>query len=198
MICAIPCSNDDTYAMPTSMLCCDIVPINRVMLGLIFSLPRQPVGPAMRGQCKAPICIHELVWVLGAPAHFPPPHPHSTGPLPNQPLCNVRRGRYRYTDNLLALEARRPGLNYPPLLRNVVTPLRVEVWEDHLTSHPDPTFVGYLLRRLRDRFRIGPQGQGGGRQTKRNLRSAYEHAEVVPCSGSSAGPHSMLIPISCS
>ena len=55
----------------------------------------------------------------------------------------------------------------------------MEAWEERLASHPDPTFVGYLLRGLRDGFRIGPQGQGGGRQAKRNLRSAYEHAEVI-------------------
>ena len=54
-----------------------------------------------------------------------------------------------------------------------------QAWASHLTAHPDPTFAQYLLRGLQAGFRIGPQGRGAPRQAKRNLRSAYEHPEVI-------------------
>ena len=38
---------------------------------------------------------------------------HPTGQLPNQPLCNIRKGSYRYMDDLHALETRRPGPQPP-------------------------------------------------------------------------------------
>ena len=48
-----------------------------------------------------------------------------------------------------------------------------------LESTGPVAFVTYLMRGLREGFRIGPRGLSGGHQAKRNLRSAYDHAEVI-------------------
>ena len=107
----------------------------------------------------------------------------SAGPtqLPNLPLCNIKWGKYIYINDLFQLEARQSGLTSPtlPQLQRVSTPLRAEIWEELLASHPDPTFAQYIIHGIRSGFRIGPHGQGTCRQTRRNLHSAYEHPEVI-------------------
>ena len=67
----------------------------------------------------------------------------------------------------------------PHTLQHIVSPLRVEVWEEYLSKHPDPTFAQYLLQGLSQGFRIGFQRTARCIRAKRNLRSTYDHPEVV-------------------
>jgi len=55
----------------------------------------------------------------------------------------------------------------------------MEAWEQHLYRHPDRTFVAYLLQGLREGFRIGFDRTTPCRATTRNLKSVYDHPEVV-------------------
>ena len=113
--------------------------------------------------------------------HSPPPHTPAAGPAhaPNIPLCNIRQGKYSYTDDLLVLGSQQPRPQHPGhlQLQHITTPLQVERW--HLDSHPDQVFVQYLLGGIRDGFRIGTSGSHGCRHAKRNLRLAYEHPEII-------------------
>ena len=61
-----------------------------------------------------------------------------------------------------------------------VTPLQASVRQVALQDCPDPRFCQFLVRGLREGFRIGynaPHEQL--RSAKRNIPSAYEHPEVV-------------------
>ena len=64
-------------------------------------------------------------------------------------------GRYRYTGHLLALETCKPEEVTSVTGADIVTPLQVEVWEAGLAAHPDRQFAEYILRGLRQGFRIG-------------------------------------------
>jgi len=98
-----------------------------------------------------------------------------------QPLCNLQQGRYRYTEDLKALEQKsgQDDPNIPPQLQHIITPLRAEAWKKYLTNYPDQEFAQYLLQGIQHGFHIGFQGNTQGRRAKRNLRSAYEHPEVI-------------------
>ena len=72
-----------------------------------------------------------------------------------------------------------PTLPTLPQLQRISTPLLAKIWEELLTSHPDPTFSQYIIRGIRSGFRTGPQGHGTCRRARRNLRSGYEHPEVI-------------------
>ncbi len=93
----------------------------------------------------------------------------------------MRRGRYIYRDDLLALEQAHGQQVLPtnPRLELIVTPLRVEAWQHYLSGHPDRLFTRYLLQGICQGFRIGFHSRSACRRAKRNLRSTYEHPEVV-------------------
>ena len=67
---------------------------------------------------------------------------------------SAKEGRYKYTQDLLRLEAYRPstesaaglGASLPGDVGVVRTPLRVVAWEVTLRCHPNREFVGFLLR----------------------------------------------------
>ena len=62
-------------------------------------------------------------------------------------------GSYRYTGHLLALERCAPtGWSAD---RMVSTPLVADAWETGLSGHPDRLFVEFILRGIREGFRIG-------------------------------------------
>ena len=46
-------------------------------------------------------------------------------------------------------------------------------------SYPDQQFGQFLLRGIRDGFRIGARELGGRQSSKRNLQSAYEHPQII-------------------
>ncbi len=94
----------------------------------------------------------------------------------------MRQGQYIYRDDLLALEqAHRQQVTHPtnPWLEHIVTPLQVEVWGHYLSGHPDRVFTHYLLKGIGQGFRICFHPRSACQQAKRNLRSTYQHPEVV-------------------
>ena len=48
-----------------------------------------------------------------------------------------------------------------------------------MNDHPDPWFASYILRGIKEGFRIGFEWSSDLTSTRRNIPSAYEHPEVV-------------------
>ena len=67
-----------------------------------------------------------------------------------------------YTQDLLELDSYLPvaGQVSNKMLAKVNTPLQVTEWERAMASHPDREFVEYLLRGIREGFRIGYNYRG--------------------------------------
>ena len=68
-------------------------------------------------------------------------------------------GRYRYTKDLLALQACRKAERekLPPALEGRVSPLNAEEWRKALTTIPDREFAEYLIGGIGEGFKIGFQ-----------------------------------------
>ena len=64
-------------------------------------------------------------------------------------------------------------------LQSVTTPLRDAAWERALEKYPDKEFVRWLLRGIREGFRIGFDRSYICAPARRNLRSAQENPSVV-------------------
>ena len=63
----------------------------------------------------------------------------------------------------------------------IVTPLKQDRWEEQLAEHPDRTIADYILRVIRQGFRIGFDPRVSRlRARPMNLPSADEHPEVLP------------------
>ena len=60
-------------------------------------------------------------------------------------------------DELMALQRCTPcqALPFPSVLTSITTPLRLEAWEQALSTHPDRRFVEFLFRGIAKGFRIG-------------------------------------------
>ena len=70
--------------------------------------------------------------------------------------------------------------NLPPELQIITTPLIAPNWAKMLEGHPDPIFANYVLTGITSGFRIGfGYGNHSLHPTGKNLRSAYDHPEVV-------------------
>ena len=62
----------------------------------------------------------------------------------------------------------------------IVTPLKLEAWQEAMHDHPDQTFAAYILRGIEKGFRIGFNPQLVRLQsTGANMSSAAEQSEVV-------------------
>ena len=94
-------------------------------------------------------------------------------------LANFSKGNYKYTATLLALEAASPTLPNVPYDDQVSTPLCLDAWERSLCTIPDRQFAQFLLRGIRTGFRIGVAEGAVFKPSHRNLRSAYEHPQVI-------------------
>ena len=90
-------------------------------------------------------------------------------------------GLYPYTADLLQLDSQLPEQleQVDPRLLRVDTPLQFAEWEALLNGHPDREFVGYIVRGLRQGFRVGFNRSQKLSSAKRNMRSALEHPGVV-------------------
>ena len=114
---------------------------------------------------------------------------HSAGPSVIHHLCNISRGRYVYMQDLQALSGPPPvssaslAAPVPPLqlLSLISTPLQVRAWANLLNGHPDSEFALFILQGLQQGFRIGFQGPTPLTSPRRvrNMRSAYDHPEVI-------------------
>ena len=98
--------------------------------------------------------------------------------------CPVRSLGYRnpHTQELLELERCVPsrGRKVGRALMQVTTPLRIAEWEKVLVSDPDKEFAAYILRGLREGFRIGYKyGSHELRPASRNMQSAKQNKQVV-------------------
>ena len=58
--------------------------------------------------------------------------------------------------------------------------MRLDVWQSYLSSHPDKNFVEYLLRGIKDGFRIGFRAAAVQlKSRKANMLSVFDHPQVV-------------------
>ena len=94
-------------------------------------------------------------------------------------LSNLHSGRYQYTQDLLALEQAGRARSLALSIGRAASPLHPQAWEAGLLSYPDQQFAQFLLRGIRDGFRIGARELGGRQSSKRNLQSAYEHPQII-------------------
>ena len=92
-------------------------------------------------------------------------------------MGNFSRGLYWFTADLLALESASPTRPSTPYDATLASPLKPQAWERALVSIPDRPFTDFLVRGLS--FRIGVAQGAPLRPARRNLRSAYEHPDVV-------------------
>ena len=81
-------------------------------------------------------------------------------------------------NDLLALESVSPTLTTIPY-DGSIAPLIPEVWERALSSIPDKAFVELLFRGISNCFRISVAEGNLFQPAKQNLKSAYDHPEVV-------------------
>ena len=77
------------------------------------------------------------------------------------PLITAQNARYKFSQQLLELDKCRPAEascdTLPEKLRHIESPLRVGVWKQLLSEHPDQQFAHYILKGLVEGFRIGFQ-----------------------------------------
>ena len=86
---------------------------------------------------------------------------------------------YQYTDELLALERCTGSGTLAGIPLEAHTPLNTGVWEKSLRKHPDERFIGYIVRGLRNGFRIKAVKSQLIRSADRNLPSAAQHPDVI-------------------
>ena len=91
-------------------------------------------------------------------------------------LSNVSKGS---TDSPLALESASPALPKVPHNDSTTSPLQLEAWDRAFQSIPDKPFVNYVLRGIRSGFCTVAKEGAQYKPSKRNLKSAYEHTNVI-------------------
>ena len=71
-------------------------------------------------------------------------------------LIGIIDGKYRYINDLLSLDACRPGMNPNPLVcTRGPSSLNLELLQKYLSRHPDPVFTSYIFSGLCNGFHIG-------------------------------------------
>ena len=94
-------------------------------------------------------------------------------------LSNLHQGRYRYTEDLLALEHAAGPIPVTGHTLEVATPLNATAWRQELPSYRDQAFAAVLLRGISEGFRIGVPDKFTHSPAPRNLQSAYAHKAIV-------------------
>ena len=84
---------------------------------------------------------------------------------------------YRYTDDLLALEAASSGGHVQEL--DTIPASTLSAWDPFLSSHPDQRFAAYLRRGLAGGFRIGFRRSSPLRAARGNMGSVHTHPVVI-------------------
>ena len=73
------------------------------------------------------------------------------------------------------------GICEPPRpLLSTKTPLIAEAWEDTLQHHPDRRFANYIVRGIREGFRIGANRDKLVNPVFSNLPSASVQSQLAP------------------
>ena len=93
-------------------------------------------------------------------------------------ISNFERGYYRFTEDLLALEAASLSRLNLPYEGRLASPLQPLAWGRALQSLPDRTLANFLMRGITGGFRIGI-GEEDLRSTKCNLKSAEDNPQVI-------------------
>lgn len=103
--------------------------------------------------------------------------------------CNLKQTRppvalrhpYPYTEDLLALESRRPPPSHsvPEWLSQIVTPLRPHAWAAALASHPDRRLRDYICQGITQGFRVGFDHTVSCKPAGRNMPSTKAHPKPV-------------------
>ena len=71
-------------------------------------------------------------------------------------LMGIIDGKYQYMNDLLSLDACRPGMNPNPLVcTRGPSSLNLQLLQKYLSRHPDPVFASYIFSGLCNGFRIG-------------------------------------------
>ena len=87
---------------------------------------------------------------------------------------------YPYTADLISLSLCRPPTQKTHAkLSRVTSQLNLTAWEEALRTHPDRTYVRFLLLGIENGFRIGFNYTNPLRSAGSNMHSAVEHPEVV-------------------
>lgn len=101
-------------------------------------------------------------------------------------MAGVRHGTewYPYTKDLMEFERRkRRGMDIaliPQGMREIRTPLVVSEWERELRGHPDREYAEYILRGIREGFRIGFEYENHAHiSASSNMKSASQNPEVI-------------------
>ena len=96
-------------------------------------------------------------------------------------MCYAVAG-YRFTEQLLELErvSEGPSSRVLPGAEEVVTPLKWQSWQHELQDHPDKEWVEYLVRGLKDGFRIGhDQTKVSMKQRRGMIFEASQHGDII-------------------
>ena len=107
-------------------------------------------------------------------------------PVSSVCCIGVSEGAYVYMAHLRAIDGKRtvgPAAAWPDIQgwSQIMTPMVASEWERLLASHPDDAYSAYLVRGLRDGFRIG-FGYGSAR-----CRSAVSNMQSDPGINIAAG-----------
>ena len=94
-------------------------------------------------------------------------------------ISNFERGYYRFTEDLLALEAASPSQSSLPYEGYLESPLQPVAWERALQSLPDRTLAYFLMRGITGGFRIGIGDEDHLHSAKCNLKSAEDNPQVM-------------------
>ena len=88
-------------------------------------------------------------------------------------------GQYKYRKQLDSCSLSSSSA-LPQFLCKIVTPLKLVRWQEWLEHHPDKLFVEYMLRGIKEDFRLGCDTTSIRlKSCDSNMASAAEHAEVV-------------------
>ena len=95
---------------------------------------------------------------------------------PPPPAGDLRTETLLQLASCTPLKARTPDMECD----RIVTPYRVAVWEQHLASHPDSSFVEYICKGIREGFWIGfDYHHAQCKPGPGNMKSAKEHMDIV-------------------
>ena len=91
---------------------------------------------------------------------------------------NISHSRYKYTDDLLALE-RHSQREKDSLTHQPAGNIPINEWEPFLARHPDQVFAAYLRRGFTEGFRIGFDCTTRLRKAPQNFRSVQANPATV-------------------
>ena len=146
------------------------------------AVPPQPYLWSYRGHVCLPHWVCVCIWRLRGEA--------SEGlgldcPVSSVCLIGVSEGAYMYMAHMRAIDGKRPvgpAAAWPDIQgwSQIMTPMVASEGERLLTSHPDDAYRAYLVRGLRDGFRIGfGYGSARCRSAVSNMQSAGERPSVI-------------------